>query len=120
MHCWTHSTFGFENKNGCLKHIFHGKTNIVDQLLLNTDVLYTSHCVHNKLADVESEETIAYIDYAKSLGPKTKRGMYWSPYLCRWEMQGSSATVEQSSALDLLCNSIDVFSKLLQDRTYLS
>ena len=49
---WTHSAFGFENKNGCLKHIFHGKTNIVDQLLFNTDVLYTLQCVHNKLTDV--------------------------------------------------------------------
>ena len=26
---WTHSAFGFENKNGQLKHLFHGKSDII-------------------------------------------------------------------------------------------
>ena len=38
---WTHSSFGFENKNGQLKHLFHGKSQIVDQLIFNVDVSYT-------------------------------------------------------------------------------
>ena len=35
---WTHSAFGFESKNGQLKHLFHGKSNVVNQLLFNVDV----------------------------------------------------------------------------------
>ncbi|XP_064381793.1 uncharacterized protein LOC135330772 [Halichondria panicea] len=38
---WTHSLFGFENKNGHLKHLFHGKSQIANQLLFNVDVSYT-------------------------------------------------------------------------------
>ena len=29
---WTHSVFGHENKNGCLKRLFHGKNQIQQQL----------------------------------------------------------------------------------------
>ena len=38
---WTHSAFGFESKNGRLKHLFHGNSDIVHQLLFNIDVCYT-------------------------------------------------------------------------------
>ena len=31
---WTHSAFGFESKNGRLKHLFHSHSSIVDQLVL--------------------------------------------------------------------------------------
>ena len=36
----THSLFGFENKNGHLKSLFHSKGEIVSQLILNVDVSY--------------------------------------------------------------------------------
>ena len=35
---WTHSPFGFENKNGHLKRFIHRRGNIVPQLLFNVDV----------------------------------------------------------------------------------
>ena len=38
---WTHSSFGFENKNGQLKYLFHGKSQIVNQLIFSVDVSYT-------------------------------------------------------------------------------
>ena len=31
---WTHSAFGFENKNGCLKHIFQLPMNIIDSTIM--------------------------------------------------------------------------------------
>ncbi len=34
---WTHSAFGFDNKNGQLKYLFHGKSDIVHQILFNVD-----------------------------------------------------------------------------------
>ena len=61
---WTHSSFGFESKNGHLKHLFHGKNNIFHQLLFNVKVSYTLQLVHNKLVECESRQTLDYIDKA--------------------------------------------------------
>ena len=44
---WTHSSFGFENINGQLKHLFHGRSQILNRLIFNIDVCYTLQ-VHNK------------------------------------------------------------------------
>jgi hypothetical protein len=66
---WTHSRFGFESKNGHLKHVFHGKTDIVHQLFFNTDVSYALQCVHNKLFEVESEETMDYFNQCSHRAP---------------------------------------------------
>lgn len=38
---WTHSTFGFESKNGYLKKFFHGKNLIYQQLVFNSDAFVT-------------------------------------------------------------------------------
>ena len=68
---WTHSAFGFENKNGQLKRLFHGRGNIVPQLMFNVDVVYTLQLVHHKLAQIESGETIAFIDKSSGLAPRS-------------------------------------------------
>lgn len=59
---WTHSAFGFENKNGKLKHLFHGKSDIVHQLLFNVDVCYTLQQVQGKLLESESGRALEYIN----------------------------------------------------------
>ena len=66
---WTHSAFGFENKNGQLKHLFHGKSEIVHQLLFNIDVSCTLQQVHPRLVECESERTMRYIDHLSHLTP---------------------------------------------------
>lgn len=38
---WTHSTFGFDSKNGYLKKFFHGKNTVHKQLIFNSDALVT-------------------------------------------------------------------------------
>ena len=38
---WTHSLFGFESKNGHVKHLFHSNANIHHQILHNVDVSLT-------------------------------------------------------------------------------
>ena len=55
---WTHSAFGFESKNGQLKHFFHGKAEIHHQLLFNIDVSYTLQHIHMKLLQHESDKTL--------------------------------------------------------------
>lgn len=67
---WTHSAFGFESKNGQLKHLFHGKTDIVHQILFNIDVSYTLQQVHSQLVETECEETMNYIDRLSHHAPR--------------------------------------------------
>ena len=77
----------------------------------------TLQCVHNKLAYVESEETIAYIDQVdQSLGPRPNMTCIGPHIYAVGKCKAAVPTVEQASALDLLCNSIDDFSRLLKDR----
>ncbi len=56
---WTHSLFGFENKNGHLKHLFHGKSQIANQLLFNVDVSYTLqlYSAYNYILPTNNGET---------------------------------------------------------------
>ena len=42
---WNHLAFGFESKNGVLKHMFHGKAAVINQLLFNVDVMHTRQLV---------------------------------------------------------------------------
>ena len=85
-----------------------------------TDVLYTLLCVHNKLADVESEETIAYIDQLSRLATRLNMTCIGPHIYAVRKCKAAVPTVEQSSALDLLSNSTDVFSRLLKDRSMYS
>ncbi len=59
---WTHSSFGFENKNGHLKHLFHGKTNFVHQLLFNVDICCTLQHVQKELNETELPVVLSYIN----------------------------------------------------------
>ena len=58
---WTHSAFGFENKNGQLKHLFHGKSDIVNQLLFNINVGYALQLMYRELGSYESQEVMKFI-----------------------------------------------------------
>ena len=68
---WTHSAFGFENKNGHLKRFFHGRGNTVPQLMFNVDVSQTLQLVHMKLMETESPETISFLDSSSKLAPQS-------------------------------------------------
>lgn len=46
---WMHSAFGFESKNGHLKHLHHSWADIVDQLVFNIDVQQTLQLLHPEL-----------------------------------------------------------------------
>ena len=63
---WTHSAFGFENKNGHLKQLFHGKDNVVDQLLFNVDVRLTLQLLYPCIEQTENDRTMNYINSLKS------------------------------------------------------
>ena len=67
----THSPFGFESKNGHLKYSFHGKSDIMHQLLFNIDVSHTLQYMHSRLLEHETEETMSYIDHLYHLKRKS-------------------------------------------------
>ena len=66
---WTHSGFGFESKNGRIKHLFHSRSNIVDQLFFNIDVQQTLQLLHPVLQQ-ESAEFLSFYS-----GTSPRRGM---------------------------------------------
>lgn len=55
---WSHSSFCYESKNGHIKHLFHGKNDIVHQLIFNTDVTYKLQCLQSQFVEKESARTL--------------------------------------------------------------
>ena len=108
---WTHSAFGFESKNGHLKHLFHSKTEIIHQLLFNTDVLYTLQHVHNQLLDCESEKMLSYLGDLTSHSNMRSIGDH--TYMVG-KSKMMAPTAEQSIVLGSNDN-IEVFSRLFKD-----
>ena len=113
---WTHSAFGFESKNGQLKYLFHGKSDIVHQLLFNINVGYTLQLMYPKLASYESQHVLQFIYQTNTsrsnmtlIGPNTY-------------VVGPTSVVipngEQASALGTLAHHrIQTFSRLYKDGT---
>ena len=58
---WTHSSFGYENKNGTIKHFFHNRLEVVTQLLFNIDVSVTLQHLYPVLRTSEAEATIQFL-----------------------------------------------------------
>ena len=112
---WTHSSFGFESKNGRLKHLFHGNSNIVPQLLFNIDVCYTLQHMHPRLVECESEQTMNYIDHLSNLTPRSNMMSIGSHTYIIGQLKVTKPTTEQAVAFGC-ADDINVFSKMLKDR----
>jgi len=48
---WTHSLFGYENKNGHIKHLFHGNGDIYHQIIHNVDASLTMQQMRHHIQD---------------------------------------------------------------------
>ncbi len=58
---WTHSSFGYESKNGHIKQFIHNKSNVVRQLLFNVDVSITLQHLYPVLRETETHETLNFL-----------------------------------------------------------
>ena len=58
---WTHSSFGYENKNGTLKRFIHNRSDVVTQLLYNIDVSVTLQHLYPVLTTSETEDTVEFL-----------------------------------------------------------
>ena len=56
-------TFGCESKNGQIKHLFHGKTSIFQQLLFNVDILLTLQLVRHHLSTSQVANFIGQVSH---------------------------------------------------------
>lgn len=108
---WTHSTFGFESKNGQLKYLFHGKCNITHQLLFNVDVCHTLQQIHYHLTQVESEKVLNYVGALRHTNPRSNMKCINSHTYIVGQQKMAIPTVEQSAALNSNAN-IEVFYRL--------
>jgi len=48
---WTHSLFQYENKNGHVKHLFHGNGDIYHQIIYNVDASLTMQQMRHHIQD---------------------------------------------------------------------
>ena len=111
---WTHSTFGFESKNGYLKNFFHGRNTVHKQLIFNSDALVTLQFLR---AHIEQDSKVsAFLDSVSF--KKMRSNMI--PISEHCYRVGTSTLVkltrEQSSVLDCEANtSCECFFRLFKD-----
>lgn len=111
---WTHSAFGYESKNGQLKHLFHGKSDVINQLLFNVDVRHTLQLVHHRLEQCETERTMVFIDRVSHVAPRTNMTQIAPHSYIVGQFQMSTPTAEQTEALGHV-NAVQAFTRLFKD-----
>lgn len=110
---WTHSAFGFESKNGCLKRMIHGNSDIVYQLLFNIDVAHTLHQVYANLLENDSQQTVSYIEQISHLTPRSNMKSIGSNMYIVGKCKLIVPTAEIAAIVD--SNSVEVFGRLFKD-----
>ena len=112
---WTHSAFGFENKNGQLKHLFHGKSD-VNQLLFNINVGYALQLMYPKLGSYESQDVMKFIYLTNA--PRSNMILIGQNTYSIGQTSVVIPNREQASALGTLTHHrIETFSRLYKDGT---
>lgn len=105
---WTHSAFGYESKNGQLKHFFHGKCH---QLVFNIDALQQ---IHMQLLQCESEKTLNYLNHSSRLMTRRDMVCVGVHSYAIGQCKVTKPTTEQSVALANTGN-IRIFLRMLKD-----
>lgn len=111
---WTHSAFGYESKNGQLKHFFHGKSEIHHQLIFNIDVSYTLQYIHKQLLQCESERVLHYLNQSSQLIARHDMISLGLHSYAIGQCKMAKPTQEQSVTLGNTEN-IKIFSRLFKD-----
>jgi len=58
---WTHSAFCFENKNGLITKLFHGNSDITDQIIFNVNAEYAFQSLMYDIKQQDGEQVAQYI-----------------------------------------------------------
>ena len=112
---WTHSSFGYENKNGHIKHLIHNKSDVVTQLLFNLDVTLTLQQLYPLLSEYESEDTQSFLDMGHLPQRANMMPLYDHVYSVG-KIYRDALTEEQGAALQLeQGTTVHFFSRLFMD-----
>ena len=118
---WTHSAFGFESKNGQLRRLFHGNSeiDIVHQLLFNVDISCTLVQVQKQLQEVESEKTLMYLNLCHGSGfvPRASMMCIGTNTYILGNCKSVTPTPEQSAAIGITSTDVtlEAFSRMYKE-----
>jgi len=110
---WTHSTFDFESKHNQLKHLFHGKHHIVQQLLFNVDIDITLQLLFPRLLQTETDNTMTYLSRRKHQVSRPNMSLISEHNYVVGVCNKVNLSPEQASVLGL--HSARVFNRLCKD-----
>jgi len=110
---WTHSTFDFESKHNQLKHLFHGKHHIIQQLLFNVDIDITLQLLFPRLLRTETDNTVAYLSQRKYLVSRSNMKCISEHIYVVGICKKINLSSEQTSVLGL--RSARMFNRLYKD-----
>ena len=110
---WTHSSFGYENKNGHIKHFIHNKSDVVKQLLFNLDVNLTLQQLYPNLEKHESDQVLEFLSPCAHVS--RQHNMYYiaNHMYAVGKLQSASLTTEQAFALGTgVGTKVELFTRL--------
>ena len=109
---WTHSSFGYENKNGHIKHFIHNITEVVKQLLFNLDDHLTLQQLHSSLEVHETEEVLDFLSHTCRRANMLQLD---SHLYAVGKLQSKSLMEDEAVALELeLGTKVKVFTRLFR------
>lgn len=111
---WTHSAFCFENKNGLIKNLFHGKTDITCQILFNINVQSSMQSLSH-LIKLKDGDAISQCIYETNHIKSNMTTIYEHVYACG-NIELATLTKAQQDALGYQDNA-QVFYRLLKEDT---
>ena len=98
---WTHSSFGYENKNGHIKNFIHNKSDVVMQLLFNIDVNLTLQQFHPVLLEQESAATRSFLSHVTHTTQRSNMTAISNHTYAVGNFQRFMLSQEQATALQL-------------------
>ena len=114
---WTHSSFGFENKNGHIKNFVHNKSDVVSLLMFNIDMNITLQNISHVINQHESESTTSFLRHVNHSAMRSNMTKLSEHTFAVGVLEQTSLTDEQVAALQLQDNIAHTFKRLYKDNT---
>ena len=111
---WTHSAFGFESKNGKLKQLFHGRSDITSQLLFNADIHQTLQLLQPSLEHQETRQTMEFINSVSHNELRSTMTFITQHTYIVGQLHRMTPTTEQARVLGC-SDTIQAFTRLFKD-----
>ena len=112
---WTHSSFGYENKNGHIKRFIHNRHDVVTQLLFNIDVSVTLQLLYPVLSAHETDATVDFLSPLSHI-VRRKNMVQLGDHLYSVGKIRSTNLTDEAAALGLEAGTtVEAFTRLFKD-----